>query len=87
MCEKVIGSQYHQVHHFISESPWEWRPVMDSVAKGISEALEPEPNGKIGLLIDESSLIKKGNKSVGVARQYLGTIGKVDNGQVAVYAG
>ena len=85
MCERVADSQYHQIQHFISESPWEWRPAFDSVAKGISDAMDGI--GKIGLLIDESSHLKKGKKSVGVARQYCGTIGKVDNGQVAVYSG
>jgi SRSO17 transposase len=38
-----------------------------------------------GLLIDETSFLKKGDRSVGVARQYLGRLGKVDNGQVAVF--
>jgi SRSO17 transposase len=85
MCERVADSQYHQIQHFISESPWQWRPAFDSVAKGTSEAMEGM--GKVGLLIDESSHLKKGKKSVGVARQYCGTIGKVDNGQVAVYGG
>ena len=37
------------------------------------------------LIIDESSFLKGGDKSVGVARQYLGCVGKVANGQVAVY--
>jgi SRSO17 transposase len=83
MCERVADSQYHQIQHFISESPWQWRPAFDSVAKGTSDAMEGM--GKVGLLIDESSHLKKGKKSVGVARQYCGTIGKVDNGQVAVY--
>jgi len=85
MCERVADSQYHQIQHFISESPWQWRPAFDSVAKGTSDAMEGM--GKVGLLIDESSHLKKGKKSVGVARQYCGTIGKVDNGQVAVYGG
>ena len=85
MCERVADSQYHQIQHFISESPWEYRPAFDSVAKGISNAMDG--NGKVALLIDECSYLKKGKKSVGVARQYCGTIGKVDNGQVAVYAG
>ena len=85
MCERVSDSQYHQIQHFISESPWQWRPAFDSVANGISKAMEGV--GKVGLLIDESSHLKKGIKSVGVARQYCGTIGKVDNGQVAVYGG
>jgi SRSO17 transposase len=39
-----------------------------------------------GLILDESGHRKRGKKSVGVSRQYLGSIGKVDNGQVAVFA-
>ena len=85
MCERVPDSEYHQMQHFISESPWDWRPAFDSVAKDISAAMSGV--GKVGLLIDESSHLKKGKKSVGVCRQYSGTIGKVDNCQVAVYAG
>ncbi|MDZ7696695.1 MAG: IS701 family transposase [Deltaproteobacteria bacterium] len=38
------------------------------------------------LLIDESGFIKQGKGSVGVSRQWLGRFGKVDNGQVAVFA-
>ena len=40
----------------------------------------------VGLHIDETGVRKKGSDSVGVGRQYLGNIGKVDNGQVAVCA-
>jgi SRSO17 transposase len=83
MCERVVESHYHQIQHFISDSPWEWRPVFDSVAKGISTSMESI--GKVGFLIDEVSFVKKGRQSVGVARQYLGSVGKVDNGQVAVF--
>lgn len=39
-----------------------------------------------GCIIDESSHLKKGEKSAGVSKQYAGTIGKVDNCQVGVYA-
>lgn len=39
-----------------------------------------------GLIIDESAHLKKGNKSVGVGKQYAGVIGKADNCQVGVYA-
>jgi SRSO17 transposase len=38
------------------------------------------------LMFDESGLPKKGGESVGVARQYCGTLGKVENGQVGVFA-
>jgi SRSO17 transposase len=38
------------------------------------------------LIFDETGFIKKGKASIGVARQYCGTIGKVDNCQVGVFA-
>ena len=39
-----------------------------------------------GLVLDESGWEKAGNKSVGVARQYIGQVGKIANGQVGVFA-
>lgn len=84
MCEYVPDSAYHQIQHFISESPWDHRAVMDTVADEVNQLLSGFP--LVGLLIDESAHPKKGNHSVGVARQYCGTTGKVDNCQVAVYA-
>jgi SRSO17 transposase len=44
-----------------------------------------EPDGV--LMFDESGFVKKGHDSAGVARQYCGTLGKVENGQVGVFAG
>jgi len=38
------------------------------------------------LIVDETGFVKKGTDSVGVARQYCGTVGKVENGQVGVFA-
>jgi len=85
MNERIVGSQYHQLHHFISESPWAHQPVLKAVGKDLSRLFEgrAEP---VGLIIDESGHRKQGKKSVGVARQYLGSVGKVDNGQVGVFA-
>lgn len=59
---------------------------MDEVAKEAS-TLFKEVNKPVGLLIDEVGFRKKGRHSACVARQYLGCVGKVDNGQVAVAAG
>jgi SRSO17 transposase len=39
------------------------------------------------LMFDETGFVKKGTDSVGVARQYWGTLGKVENCQVGVFAG
>ena len=84
MCERVQDSEYNRVQHFISESPWDARKVMDRVAANAGEMFGTF--GRVGLLIDESSHAKKGSGSVGVQRQYSGTAGKIDNCQVAVYA-
>lgn len=85
MNERIESSSYHQLHHFISVSPWDHVPVLEAVSKDISQLFENRAELR-GLLLDESGHRKRGKKSVGVARQYLGSIGKVDNGQVAVFA-
>jgi SRSO17 transposase len=83
MSEIVKDSDYHQIQHFISESPWSARRVMDDVAEDTNRLFNDFE--EVHLLFDESAHTKKGTKSVGVARQYSGQLGKVDNCQVAVY--
>lgn len=85
MAETVKDASYSQIQHFISESPWSADTVMNEAASDISKLFQDYEN--VCLLFDESSHSKKGNKSVGVARQYNGQLGKVDNCQSAVYAG
>ena len=78
-----VSADYHQMQHFISESPWDHRKLIDRVALDVSRNL---PKRKLtGLIIDESGWEKKGKKSVGVAPQYCGSVGKVANSQVAVF--
>lgn len=79
-----LNANYHQMQHFISESKWDGRAVIDKVAMEVSESL---PKRKLtGLIIDESGWVKKGKKSVGVGHQYCGNVGKTANSQVAVFA-
>lgn len=85
MNERIEDSDYQQLHHFISVSPWAYKPVIESVSRDISKLLSKRAELQ-GLILDESGHRKSGKKSVGVSRQYLGSIGKVDNGQVAVFA-
>jgi SRSO17 transposase len=78
-----LEANYHQMQHFITESEWDYRLVIDKVAKEVSNIL---PKTKLtGLLIDESGWVKKGDKSVGVGHQYCGNVGKISNSQVAVF--
>jgi len=76
-------ANYHQMQHFVTESPWDHRELLDKIAIDVSRSL---PQRKLtGLIIDESGWVKKGEKSVGVAPQYCGNVGKVANSQVAVF--
>lgn len=88
MGEEIPESEYRAYQHFITNSKWEYQAVLAKVAKDTSDtlkankALSKQPTG---LLIDESAHLKKGEKSVGVSRQYAGVRGKVENCQVGVY--
>lgn len=84
MTERISESDYDQLHHFISQSPWDSFSVMDSVSEKVGSTLGL--GSPRGLLLDESGWEKSGKKSVGVARQYIGQVGKVANGQVGVFA-
>lgn len=84
MTEVVPDTEYQSLQHFTSHSPWDHRPVMDQVAVDADRLLGGSPDS--ALVLDESSMPKKGKKSVGVARQWCGRLGKVDNCQTGVYA-
>ncbi|RKI50943.1 transposase [Corallococcus sp. AB049A] len=60
---------------------WDADAVRDDVLEYARRML-----GEGGILaVDETGFLKKGEKSVGVARQYTGTAGKVENAQVGVF--
>lgn len=84
MEEVVPDSDYQSLQHFLSNSEWNARAVLDQVAVEADRHLGGSADSC--LLIDESSFQKKGEKSVGVARQWSGRLGKVDNCQIAVFA-
>ena len=83
MAEVVPEADARNLPQFLTHSKWDARAVMDHVAHEANKLLGDEHNAC--LLIDESAFPKQGKKSVGVARQWLGRLGKVDNGQVGVF--
>jgi SRSO17 transposase len=83
MEEVVPDSKSRNLQQFLTHSKWNARSVIDHVACEANELIgDPVQSG---LLIDESGFAKQGSMSVGVSRQWLGRLGKVDNGQVAVF--
>ena len=67
---------------FIGLSPWDNAPLLLTLAQQIGQDLG-EADGVI--VFDPSGFVKKGTKSVGVARQWCGRVGKTENCQVAIY--
>jgi SRSO17 transposase len=83
MAEAVPDSDDQVLQNFLTHSAWEHRGVMDQVAGNADACVGGEQD--TGLYIDESAFQKKGDKSVGVARQWNGRLGKQENSQVGVF--
>ena len=84
MAEAVPDSNDQALQHFLTNSPWDEQLVVEQVAHDANELLGGRKNSC--LLLDESGLPKKGNKSVGVSRQWCGQLGKTENCQVGVFS-
>ena len=72
---------HDQLQHFIASPAWDDAPLR-AVLAGKADALVGGPSAV--LVIDDTALPKKGQRSVGVARQYCGALGKQANCQVLV---
>lgn len=80
--EAVDGATPRSLQRFLTESPWSDEPVIDRLQDYVGRLL----NLSDGVFVlDETGFPKKGKKSVGVARQYCGTLGKVANCQLGVF--
>jgi len=84
MAEVVPDSDEQSLQNFISNSPWNARAILNRVGTDVDSLFSGDPD--TCLIIDETSFIKKGEMSVGLARQWCGRLGKVENCQVGVFA-
>lgn len=81
MAARVAPGDLQQLHHFVSTSPWSAWPLEDELIRQ-ADALLGGPEAL--LVIDDTALVKQGKRSVGVARQYCGCLGKTANCQALV---
>jgi SRSO17 transposase len=79
MAARLEDGDEQCLQQFVNQSPWEWQPVRERVAARLSAAIAP-----LAWIIDDTGFPKAGRYSVGVARQYSGTLGKVGNCQIGV---
>lgn len=80
----VEDAKVRAMQFFVSNVIWDEDKIISKYRSMVEEDLG-DPDGT--LIFDESGFVKKGSESAGVARQYCGTIGKVENCQVGVFAG
>lgn len=83
MAEAIGETRPRGVQHLLNDARWDPDAVRDDLREYVVEHLGDEHSGV--LIVDETGFLKKGEKSVGVARQYTGTAGKKENAQVGVF--
>ena len=79
MAARLPEGDEQGLQQFVNQSPWRWEIVRANLARRMVDAIAPE-----AWIVDDTGFVKKGRWSVGVARQYSGTLGRVDNCQVGV---
>jgi SRSO17 transposase len=84
MALRIGGGIVRGLQRFLSDVAWDEEQMLWNYHQLVAEAMG-EPDGI--LMFDETGFVKKGKDSAGVARQYCGTLGKVENCQVGVFAG
>lgn len=82
LAEAVPGATPRALQRFLTESPWPVEPVTAELQAYVGKHLS-DPAGVF--VPDETGFAKQGKKSVGVQRQYSGTLGKTGNCQVGVF--
>lgn len=79
-----FGQERLPLQWFVGYSEWDDRPLREELVRQVGAELS-DPDGV--LVFDPSAFPKSGKESVGVARQWCGRLGKIDNCQVGVYLG
>lgn len=79
----VENGKVRSMQRFISDGGWDEDKMLTIYRSMVREDMG-DPNGVV--IFDESGFVKKGDDSAGVARQYCGNVGKVENCQVGVFA-
>lgn len=82
LAEQVGDTSPRNIQHFIGRSKWDADQVRDDLQRYVADNLGQDDGV---LVIDETGFLKKGIQSAGVARQYSGTAGRIENCQIGVF--
>ncbi len=82
---EYLGAEHpYPVQHFLGRANWSADTLRDEVLRYSREHLTTSRESGV-LIVDETGFLKKGDKSVGVQRQYSGTAGRIENCQIGVF--
>jgi len=83
------GTAVRTLQEFLATTQWDHEQARDRVQQRLATVLAELPADDLGTVgvIDETSCSKWGDQTPGVQRQYLGCVGKIDNGIVTVHVG
>jgi SRSO17 transposase len=84
IAEAIDGCVVRSLQTFVTNAPWDGDEVLGELGRQVAQEWgDPEAV----VIVDETGFPKKGTKSVGVKRQYSGTLGRVENCQIGVFLG
>src|SRR5262249_34359127 len=83
----AAGTPVRTLQEFLKDHAWDCRAVCDLLQRHAADVLLRQPDDGLGAvgIVDETSVVKCGELTPGVQRQYLGCVGKVQNGIVTVH--
>lgn len=84
MAQSIVNGNYHSLHHFIHDAPWSAELLNSRRLEILQSRRQTSIKRGFSLIIDDSGHRKSGKATAGVGRQYIGQIGKIDNGVVTV---
>lgn len=84
LADNTIGVIYNRLHHFLTEATWSHEIVNECRLQVMNKCNQTKLGRGFSLILDDSGHRKSGNFTSGVGRQYIGEIGKTDNGIVVV---
>lgn len=84
IASNTVNGSYNSLRHFLKQAPWDEEKLNNQRLKVMQQCRQTKPARNFTLIVDDSGHRKSGNATEGVGRQYIGEIGKTDNGIVLV---
>ena len=84
MVNNIVDSSDNSLRHFLNQAPWDEKAINERRIQLMSKCRQTRIRKEFSLIVDDSGHRQSGHQTAGVGRQYLGELGKTDNGVVLV---